>query len=396
MTTRRIAVIATHPIQYQAPVWRGLAASPGVDVHVYFGSDHSVRGYRDPGFGVEFKWDVPLLDGYPHTFLSDGTRTGYTDRFFSMRASGLSRRLESFRPDCALITAYTPFFWWDALAALNRLRIPVFLRAETTDTALPRSVAKRIVRRFFLKQFYGRCAGFLAIGRNSRDHYLAHSIPPARIGWAPYCVDTDLFDFQVREFKPQRQQLRREWGFSEEHTIFLFSGKLIDKKDPMTLSRALLGLTDSERNRIGLIVAGDGPLRSAFELECRKALGPRSVFPGFINQSRIGSVYAAADCLVLPSAWGETWGLVVNESLQFGLPAVVSDRVGCHPDLIVEGDTGFVFRTGDAEGLKSCLRKVLEMAPERRRQVAERCRKVVSAYSVGEAVEGIREAIFGT
>jgi glycosyltransferase involved in cell wall biosynthesis len=208
-------------------------------------------------------------------------------------------------------------------------------------------------------------------------------------------VDTGLFDLQVREFEPQRQRLRREWGFPEGVTVFLFSGKLIDKKDPLTFSRALLGLTDAERNRIGLIVAGDGALRAPFEAECRKALGPRCVFPGFMNQSRIGSVYAASDCLVLPSAWGETWGLVVNESLQFGLPAVVSDRVGCHPDLIEEGETGFVFRTGDAEGLRDGLRKVLSMTPDRRRQVAERCRKAVSAYSVQDAVEGIRQAVSG-
>jgi len=393
MTPRKLAVVATHPIQYQAPVWRGLAATPGLDIHVCFGSDHSVRGYRDSGFGVEFKWDVPLLDGYPWTFLSTGHKVADTERFFSLRASGLSRHLESFRPDCALITAYTPFFCWEALASLNRLRVPVFLRAETTDVALQRSAVKRTVRRFFLKRFYGRCAGFLAIGRNSRDHYLAHGISPARIGWAPYCVDTGLFDLQVREFEPRRQQLRRDWGFSEDHTVFLFSGKLIDKKDPLMLSRALLGMTDMERKRIGLIVAGDGALRPTFEMECRKALGSSCIFPGFINQSRIGSLYAAADCLVLPSAWGETWGLVVNESMQFGLPAVVSDRVGCHPDLIEEGETGHTFRTGDVDGLRDRLRKVMEMTPDRRRQVAERCRKVVSAYSVRDAVEGIRQAI---
>jgi len=82
MTPRRLAVVTTHPIQYQAPVWRGLAATPGLDVHVYFGSDHSVRGYRDPGFGVEFKWDVPVLDGYPHTLLSTGPKTAGADNFF--------------------------------------------------------------------------------------------------------------------------------------------------------------------------------------------------------------------------------------------------------------------------------------------------------------------------
>ena len=82
---KKLAVIASHPIQYQAPVWRSLAQLPGLDVHAYFGSDHSVRGYRDPGFGVEFKWDVPLLDGYPHLFLSTGPKAAAAESFFSLR-----------------------------------------------------------------------------------------------------------------------------------------------------------------------------------------------------------------------------------------------------------------------------------------------------------------------
>jgi hypothetical protein len=89
MTPRRLAVVASHPIQNQAPVWRGLAATAGLDVHVYFGSDHSVRGYKDPGFGVEFKWDVPLIDGFPYTFLSTGPNAPDADGFF-LWASGLS------------------------------------------------------------------------------------------------------------------------------------------------------------------------------------------------------------------------------------------------------------------------------------------------------------------
>lgn len=85
MTPGRLAVVSTHPIQYQALVWHGLAATPELDVHVYFGSDHRVRGYRDPAFGVEFNWDLPLLDGYPHLFLSTGPKAAAAESFFSLR-----------------------------------------------------------------------------------------------------------------------------------------------------------------------------------------------------------------------------------------------------------------------------------------------------------------------
>src|SRR5476649_2632383 len=65
----RLAYLVSHPIQYQAPLLRRIAEEPDIDLTVFFGSDFSVRGYTDEGFGVGVKWDVPLLDGYKHVFL---------------------------------------------------------------------------------------------------------------------------------------------------------------------------------------------------------------------------------------------------------------------------------------------------------------------------------------
>src|SRR5579862_4772779 len=65
----RLAYLVSHPIQYQAPLLRRIAQEPDIDLTVLFGSDFSVRGYKDEGFGVGVKWDVPLLDGYRHVFL---------------------------------------------------------------------------------------------------------------------------------------------------------------------------------------------------------------------------------------------------------------------------------------------------------------------------------------
>src|SRR5580700_893937 len=65
----RLAYFASHPIQYQAPLLREIAQEPDIDLKVFFGSALSVRGYVDSGFGVQVKWDIPLLDGYAHEFL---------------------------------------------------------------------------------------------------------------------------------------------------------------------------------------------------------------------------------------------------------------------------------------------------------------------------------------
>jgi glycosyltransferase involved in cell wall biosynthesis len=389
MSRIRLAIFATHPIQYYVPIYRVLARETDLELHVFFASDFSVRGYRDIEFGRDVKWDVPLTEGYPHTFLSTEPRSVDTHRFFGLRAPGLRGAIEAYGPDCALLTAYMPFFWWKVAATLRVRRVPLLLRAEATDVALPRGGPRRAARDAFLRLFYGQVSRFLAIGRNARDHYLAHGVPGDRLGWSPYCVDTELLEKQVIAFAPRRDTIRQELGFSGRDRVFIFSGKLIPKKDPLLLVRALHGLPDAVRGRVGLIVLGDGELRAEVEAESRRALGDRCVFPGFVNQSEIGRYYAAADCLVLPSAWGETWGLVVNEAMQFGLPAIVSSRVGCHPDLVVEGETGYVFAAGAVEELRERLLQVAG-GPSLRK---ERCRQQVAGYSVAAAAAGILEGV---
>ena len=142
---------------------------------------------------------------------------------------------------------------------------------------------------------------------------------------------------------------------------------------------------------IHLLVAGAGELMpEAREFVERHQL--RVSFTGFLNQTEITRAYAAADCLVLPSDFGETWGLVVNEAMACGLPAIVSDRVGCGPDLIDDGKTGALFPFGDIGALAG---KLIDMAsnPERLARMGRDAQGKVSHYSVEQAVAGTVAAI---
>ncbi len=282
--TKKVAVISTHPIQYQAPIWRLLANDPNLDIHVYYGSDCSVRGYRDAGFGVLVRWDVPLTEGYKYTFLSTEEVAGENGGFFKMRAHNLKNHLLEFQPDAVLINAYMPFFWWEALVTARLLKIPVIIRAETTDESHSRTVIKQFLRNTFLRLFYSQCDSFLAIGQNSRAHYERLGIPANQIGWSPYCVNSKMLDIQIENYAPLRSVIRQEMGFTDEQIVFIFSGKLFDRKDPLTLARALQTILETERGEIGLIVLGDGELRQPFQSACQAALGNRAYFAGFVNQ----------------------------------------------------------------------------------------------------------------
>ncbi len=110
--------------------------------------------------------------------------------------------------------------------------------------------------------------------------------------------------------------------------------------------------------------------------------------PGFLNQSELPAAYIAADLLVLPSGWHETWGLVVNEAMNFGLPIVVSDRVGCAADLVRPGWNGFVVESGNVGPWPGPPQTLVE-DPELRATFGARSRELVDGYSVERCANGI-------
>ena len=138
------------------------------------------------------------------------------------------------------------------------------------------------------------------------------------------------------------------------------------------------------------LVVGDGPLRA--ECEALVSSGRIPVrFAGFLNQSEIAKAYIAADMLVLPSE-GETWGLVVNEAMCCGRPCIVSDQVGCGPDLVQPGQTGAVFPWGDVDALAKLM---VAFAGDEKlvQEMGVRCRQLMRDCSVQTAVDGVVAAL---
>ncbi len=381
----RLGIFVTHPIQYFAPLWRRLAATPGLEVTVHFFSDHSVRGERDPGFGVPVAWDVPLLEGFPHRFV---TRDADLSRPWSVGLPSPRRWLTEGRFDWVMIHGYTHRFERQVAAAARRLGIRTLQRGELCDLPRPsRSAGRRLARDLYLRWFYRRIDRFCYIGEEARDHLWRRGVARRRMFHSPYSVDTELFEAQIERF--DRGQVRRELGIAPHQVALAFSGKLIPRKAGSLLLAALELLECLDR--VVLILLGDGEERENLVARGRELLGERLIAPGFVNQSRVGYYFKAADLFVLPSRF-ETWGLVVNEAMQFGLPAVVSDRVGCHRDLVIPEATGAVFPDADAPALAAALAPLVR-DPEARREMGRRARRHVSRFTTGASVRGILEAL---
>jgi glycosyltransferase involved in cell wall biosynthesis len=289
---------------------------------------------------------------------------------------------------------YSPLaFYGRTVLTARLLRLPVIIRAEATDEAVVRSTVKKLVRHLFLRLFYRQVHVVLAQGQHAYTHYHSKGVAPEKIVWAPYSIDTPWFEQQVQTWLPQRDAVRQELGFTTDQTVFLFSGKLIAKKNPSLIVEGLRHLVQRTAASVGLLLVGDGELRPRLEAALQEVPSVSLYWAGFQNQRQLARFYCAADCLLLPSAYSETWGLVVNEALQCGIPAIVSDRVGCHPDLIVAGQTGFVFPTGDAVALADCMVKMIALLQKDRAALFAACREKAHAYSTERAVAGIYKAL---
>ena len=382
----RVLIVATHPIQYQVPWFQALAKVESIDFSVLFIQmpDAAQQGV---GFDVPFKWDVPLLEGYRWQQVPDLHGRGGLQGFFASRIDGPTRLLRALKPNVVLVTGWHAWPLLQILLAARRLNVPVIMRGES-NALRKRPWRVRLLHRWLL----GRCAAFLAIGKANRDFYQSYGVPEENLFDAFYFVDNARFSESAARLAPRRDELRAAWHIPASAVCFCFAGKLQPKKRILDLLAALHLARQQTEQPIHLLVVGTGeqmPEAQAFVEEHRLPV----TFAGFLNQTEIPSAYVAADCLVLPSDYGETWGLVVNEAMACGRPAIVSDRAGCGPDLIIEGVTGALFPYGDVNAL---AKKMLEMAadPGRMQAMGMQARdRVLSGYSVEKAVEGTLNAV---
>jgi glycosyltransferase involved in cell wall biosynthesis len=164
----------------------------------------------------------------------------------------------------------------------------------------------------------------------------------------------------------------------------LFVGKFVPEKRPLDFLSALDRLKSTGERIWGLLV-GSGPLEREIHEHVGQHATPCTV-AGFLNQKQITAAYAVADVLVLPS--NETWGLVVNEAMACGIPAIVSDNVGCAPDLIIEGKTGFTYPDGDLDELTNRM-KTLVQDRTLRIDMSRQAQRHINGFSLDAACQGL-------
>ena len=371
-----LAILSTHPIQYQVPIWRGLAARGDVPMTVFYLSDQGLKARFDPGFGRDVAWDIDLLAGYPHEFL-DVVVGARQDAFGWLRLKpGFGDLLRARGVTVLWVQGWQVLGYWQAIRAARRAGIEVWLRGES-NLRSNRGGLRQTLKWLVLKRLLNRVTRFLTIGAANRAFYLRLGYRAEQMAAAPYCVENARFAEQAAQLRDQRDAIRARWRIPEQAFCFLFVGKFVDKKHPLDLVAAVQRLQQEQPGRVVHILwVGTGELDGELKRGCRihfpetaDAAGeearPAASFAGFLNQSEIARAYVAADALVLPSDAKETWGLVVNEAMASGLPCVVSDAVGCAEDLVAPLRPDLCFALGDVTAMAQALTAVMARPPTR-------------------------------
>jgi glycosyltransferase involved in cell wall biosynthesis len=390
--TARVAYFVSHPIQYQVPLLRRIATEPDIEMTTFFSSDLSVRGYRDAGFGVEVKWDVPLLEGYKSEFLPRA-READTLGFARPLNWGIMKRLQQGRFDVVWVFGYNRLVNLHAIAAANLLRLPVILRAEPHLHSHTRSTTKLLVKSMLMQVLKCSVDCLLSIG-DAYDlywkHYFGQDIPMYRM---PYAVDNDFFRERALQAAPHREELRRSLGLESGRPIVLYASKLQSRKRCIDLVEAFIRLSPGSGidPPAYLLIVGDGEERASLEARVRDS-GLSSIrFLGFRNQTELPALYDLCDAFVLPS-YNETWGLIVNEVMNAGRAIIVTDQVGCHYDLVHDGVNGYVIPLMDVAALSDRLRRLIE-DPSLRAAMGENSLRIIQQYSFRQDIAGLRQAI---
>jgi glycosyltransferase involved in cell wall biosynthesis len=360
----RLLHIVSHPIQYHAPLFRRITAEPGIDFRVLFLRD-TEGGYFDSGFGRDVRWDVPLRSGYDSIIWDE------TDW-----------RREIVSADAVWFHGWQGRRMLRAIGHAHALAKPALMRGENNDVAMPDGRGIRgWMKRRFLARIFDRCDVFLAIGRANRDYYRRRGVDPRRIHDMGYAVDNDFFAAGAEAARPHRAALRRSLGF-DDRPVVLYAGKFVARKHPEWLLEAWNRAAWPGPRPI-LVYVGDGEMRTALE----HGASPDVRFLGFKNQRELPALYDLADVFVLP-AEREPWGLAVNESMACGTAVVVSDQVGCAPDL-VDDSCGAVFPCGDIAALSRALIDVLGRADD----AGTAARRKIAGWNFEANVRGLRIAL---
>lgn len=373
---KKLAVITSHPIQYNAPLFRLLAQRNKIQVKVFYTWGQTKDGdVYDPDFKKSFRWDIPLTDGYDKEFIDNNSSNPGAGHFNGIRNKDLIGAVLNYKPDALLV------FGWSFHSHLQLLRyfkkkVKIIFRGDSTLLDEPAGFSfRKLARRVFLKWVYHGIDYCLYTGKDNKDYFIKHGVKEQSLMYAPHAVDNERFFDTDGSYKKSADEWRTKLGIPENAVVFLFAGKLESKKDPLLLIKCFQQLN---QENIRLVIAGNGVLEDEAKRLAKD--DQRILFLDFQNQLQMPLLYRLGDIFVLPSKGpGETWGLSVNEAMASSRPVIVSSKCGCASDLGVPPN--IIFESENTSSLKNAIRHFYEMNRMQLQELGEVNRHRIQNFS---------------
>jgi len=385
----RVLLVGTHPVQYSSPMFRLYAKDPRLDIQVAYCSLQGAEAEFDRDFGVEVKWDVPLLEGYPWVAVPNRSWSPGLGSFFGLFNPGIWSLIRRENFDAVVFyTGYTYSTFWIAVLAAKISGVPVLFGTDATSLE-PRDAQrwKLPIKRFLLPKVFRLADVAIMPSEAGRQFMLSLGIADSRVVLTPFVVDNSWWLERASEV--DRGAVRQAWGVPEDALAVLFCAKLQPWKRPGDVLNAF-----AKANVEGayLVFAGDGPMRASLEATAKKlGIAERTRFLGFVNQTGLPSVYRSADLFVLPSEY-DPCPAVVCEAMLCGCPVVLSDEIRGRFDIVKHGQTGYIYPCGNVDILAGIVANALGD----RAKLAQLSRNAVKRMETWSPRENIEATVMAT
>jgi len=386
---RKVFILASHVVQYGSPLFRALANDPRLELTVVYCSLQGAESGKDPEFGIEIRWDEPLLDGYRWMHIPNRAWRPGLGRFFGLWNPGLWKLIRASKPDAVVFcTGYMYASFWLAVFAAWSTRAAVVFSSDTSTLAARDGARwKTWIKPFILGKVYRMADAVMVISEAGKSVALQLGTPESQVRVIRSGMSKETWVARVKTF--DRHATRKELNIPPSARVVFNCAKLQEWKRPLDLLNAF---AKAAVNEAYLVFAGDGPQKQ--ELAARAetlGIADRVRILGFVNLSRLPGLYKAADLFVLPSKY-DPCPFVVLEAMFSGLPVILSDAVQGRLDMIHEGRSGYIYPCGDTDTLARTLRRVLEH-PERLAQLKEGVNQQMESWNIEDYLHSWIEAV---